>query len=310
MSDFSCIIKNYHPDDFNKYLQLHLETEQSDRSGRYLSRQTLTEELNRPSYTPEKNLFLAESSGKILGFCSLVPELEIGRVLLNVLVHPHYRREGTATRLLRHAIKRAKELKAGVAQVEISEANVAARGWLSRQGFKPVRRFFKLRLKLSDASWPKPKPVAFMARSLKAGEVDKLTEIQNRSFKGAWGFKPNTAEEILYCLNSSGCSIDGVILLCDKERPIGYCWTIFNPKENLARGINKSRIHMMGVDPDFRGKGLGRVVLLAGLSFLRDQLIELVELTVDSENKAACALYESIGFEIFSTTFWYEMVLA
>ncbi|MBW1888228.1 MAG: GNAT family N-acetyltransferase, partial [Deltaproteobacteria bacterium] len=97
-----------------------------------------------------------------------------------------------------------------------------------------------------------------------------------------------------------------VIMLYNGNEPIGYCWTIINSEENSALKIKKGRIHMMGVDPDYRGKGLGKAVLSAGLTHLMERGIELAELTVDSSNTVACSLYKSVGFEIRATTLWYE----
>jgi mycothiol synthase len=67
---------------------------------------------------------------------------------------------------------------------------------------------------------------------------------------------------------------------------------------------------MLGVDPDYRGKGIGRDVLLAGLSYLKDRDLQVAELTVDSQNKAACALYRSVGFEVRASTVWYEKAIS
>jgi len=63
------------------------------------------------------------------------------------------------------------------------------------------------------------------------------------------------------------------------------------------------------VDPDYRDSGIGKQALLAGLAHLRSKGIEVAELTVDSQNPAACALYESGGFKISSTSAWYEKTL-
>jgi mycothiol synthase len=63
---------------------------------------------------------------------------------------------------------------------------------------------------------------------------------------------------------------------------------------------------MLGVDPDYRGRGLGRQLLLAGLSYLRNKSLRVAVLTVDSENKAARALYKSVGFELWKSSLWYE----
>ena len=63
---------------------------------------------------------------------------------------------------------------------------------------------------------------------------------------------------------------------------------------------------MMGLDPDYQKKGIGKDILLTGLAHLRNNGIEVVELTVDSGNQAARSLYGSVGFEVYSTTEWYE----
>ena len=66
---------------------------------------------------------------------------------------------------------------------------------------------------------------------------------------------------------------------------------------------------MLGVDPDYRGKEIGKRVLLAGLARLKSKSLPVAELTVDSENKAACALYKSIGFKVRTSSLWYEKVI-
>jgi len=66
---------------------------------------------------------------------------------------------------------------------------------------------------------------------------------------------------------------------------------------------------MLGVDPDYRGKGIGKELLLAGLAHIKSKGLQVAELTVDSENEAACALYQSIGFQVRSNTFWYEKLI-
>jgi mycothiol synthase len=60
-----------------------------------------------------------------------------------------------------------------------------------------------------------------------------------------------------------------------------------------APGEGAGRIYMLGVDPDYRERGLGRQLLLIGLSYLKTKGLQVIELTVDSENKVACALYRS-----------------
>ena len=76
-----------------------------------------------------------------------------------------------------------------------------------------------------------------------------------------------------------------------------------------ANGERIGLILMMGVDPDYRDKGIGKIVLLAGLSYLKSKGVQVAELTVDSENEVACALYRSVGFQTWTSSLWYEKAI-
>lgn len=309
MRKISFTIRNFHPGDFNGYVQLHIEAEKIDRSGRHISFRALAEYLGRPNFSPEKDLFIAETDKKIIGYMSLTPELGIGRVLLDCLVHPRCRRQGAAAKLFSSARQRAKELGARVVQCSIPEFNGAARGLASSLGFKFIRHFFELELDLYNTHLPDVKDGVFVSRHLRPGEEDKLTEIQNRSFLGTWGFNPNTTEEIAYRLNLNGRSPGDVIIAFESEKPIGYCWTIAKIEDSPAREEKRGQIHMLGVAPNYQEKGIGKEILLAGLAYLKRKGIKVVQLTVDSESHAARYLYESVGFEVCSKTLWYENAL-
>jgi mycothiol synthase len=95
-------------------------------------------------------------------------------------------------------------------------------------------------------------------------------------------------------------------MIYDQDTPVAYCWTRHDPEANAARGENKGEIHMLGVDPAYRKIGIGTNILLAGLSHLKRQGIAVVELTADSEEPAALALYRSVGFEKYSIIEWFE----
>jgi mycothiol synthase len=306
MGDLSFTTRNYRPGDFKAYVQLLVETEQIDRSGRHVSSHTLAECLSRPNYSPEKDLFVVETDRKIIGYVSLTPELRIGRVLLDGLIHPRYRRKRAATKLFSCAMQRAKEFGAKVIQVSIPETNVAAKSLMSSLDFRFIRRFLELKLAICSTHLPDVNPSGFVIRKLRLDEEDKLTEIQNRSFVGTWGFNPNTTEEIVYRISLSGSLPENVMMAYEGCKPIAYCWAKVNSEENALTGKNRGEIHMMGVDPDYRGKGIGKEILLTALAHLKSNGIELVQLTVDSENHAARSLYASVGFEICSRTEWYE----
>ena len=306
MSQQTYKIRNYRPSDFDEYVNLHIEAEKIDRSGLCTSRQKLREYLERPLYNPEKDLFIAEASGRIVGFLNITPELIMRRVLLDCLVHPQHRRKSLAKRLLERVTQRARELEVEVMHVNVLEENAAAREILSRFGFSIVRQFLEMSLSLSKAKLPDTLSSEFTLRYLQRGEEERLTQVQNRCFTDTWGFNPNTPEEIAYALNLSGVSAEDVILIYDDARPVGYCWTKINCEKSVETGKEKGRIFMLGVDPDYRSRGIGRLALQAGLSYLEDKSIRAVELTVDSENLAAFSLYKSFGFQVTARSLYYE----
>ena len=309
MSDPPYIIRSFRPEDFAGYVQLNVEAEELEPTGRCTSAQTLSEALGRPKHVAGEDLFVAEAAGKVVGYIDVRSELGIGRAVLDCLVHPEHRRKGLATELFHRASCRAREVGARVAHVNVGEDNVAARGLLAKLGFRFVRRFLELRRELSEAHLPAGEQGGVASRHLQSGEEDKLAQIQNRSFAGTWGYNPTAVEEIGYRLSLTGRSPQDVILICEGDRPVGYCWTEIDPAETAAMGTNKGRIYMLGVDPDYRGRGIGKRALLAGLAHLKSKGIEVAELTVDSQNAAACALYQSGGFKISSTSAWYEKAL-
>ena len=122
-----------------------------------------------------------------------------------------------------------------------------------------MRRFLELRLDIAGVRWQDIDRAGFRYCHLQRGEEDKLTQVQNRSFASTWGYNPNTVEEIIYRINLSNCSPEDVVLAYDGDKPIGYCWTRIT--HQAATGKRKGQIFMLGVDPDYQGRGIGKGVL-------------------------------------------------
>ena len=307
MIDSLYTIRNYRPTDFGRYVQLIIDAEKLEPTERCTSPEVITESLHRPNYSPEQDLFVVETAANIIGYLDVAPELSIGRVILNCFIHPDHRRRGLATKLLGYATHRAQELGVKVAHVNIAQDNVAAKSVLSKLGFRFVRRFLQLRLDLAKVRWQDVNQAAWQCRNLQRGEEDKLTQVQNRFFAGSWGYNPNTVEEIIYYTNLTNCSPEDVILACDGDEIVGYCWTRITYE--TATEERKGQIFMLGVDPDYRGRGIGKGILSAGLSYLKSKGLQVAELTVDSRNQAACALYRSVGFKVRTSSLWYEKAI-
>jgi len=307
MSNSLYNIRNYQPADFNKYVLLIAEAEKLEPTGRCVSPRVVAEQLERPSYSPEQDLFILWGED-IVGYIDVKPELTIGRVVLDCWVHPEHRRRGLATRLLNDAIYCARLLGAKAVHVSTREDNVVARKVLSRLDFSLIRRFFELGLDIAAVGELDMAQAVLGCRYLQPGEEDKLTQLQNRAFSGTWGYNPNTVEEITFRVNSSTCSRKDIVLVYEGDEAIGYCWTGISYERGIP-SMRNGRILMLGVAPDCGGKGTGKKLVLAGLARLRSKGLQVAELTVDSQNKVACALYKSIGFKVRASSFWYEKVI-
>jgi mycothiol synthase len=262
--------------------------------------------LSRPDYQVSENLFFAEASGVIIGFVNVLPELGIGRVILESGVSSSYKLEVVLKRLFDRAMKRAIGLGARLAHVSIPATEAAQAELLSNLGFKVVRRFYELKLDASSVNLGAATQSGLEFRHLKAGEEGLLAWIENRCFIDTWGFNPNTAEYIGWELSIRGDCPDDVILALSEGKTIGYCWTEAKYGQDSSTGKRKGRIYMLGVDTDYRGKGLGKKLLRAGLLHLRNKGRELIDITVDSQNIVAVTLYRSLGFQMHGETAWYE----
>jgi len=302
MTDSPYTIRNYQPADFDNYVRLCREAEKLEPLGRTVSTQAITECLVRPDYSPEQDLFVVEGAGDIVGYMDMTPELDIGRVILDCWLRPEHRRRGLATELLVYAMRRAKELGAGILHVNVTEDNEVAIAVLSMLGFKCIRRFLEFKLDMYKLPGQEANQAAQECGHLRHGEEAKLTQIQNQCFAGTWGYNPNTVATITYRTHLSHFSPEDVVLTGEGDEVTGYCWIEVIGGEDKQEG----RVYMLGVDPDYRGKGIGKRLLLAGLARLRSKGVRVAVLTVDSENEVACALYWSVGFELRANSLWYE----
>jgi mycothiol synthase len=74
----------------------------------------------------------------------------------------------------------------------------------------------------------------------------------------------------------------------------GFCWTKIHQELDPPTG----EIYAIAVNPTHQGRGLGRILLHAGLEYLRARGIQMAMLFVEESNSEAVSLYGSIGFHI------------
>jgi mycothiol synthase len=75
-------------------------------------------------------------------------------------------------------------------------------------------------------------------------------------------------------------------------RIAAFHWTKVEPDDRSS-----GEVYVVGVDPDYQGRGLGTTVTLLGLQHLRAVGVGTAHLYVDGDNPAAIATYHRLGFE-------------
>ncbi len=83
---------------------------------------------------------------------------------------------------------------------------------------------------------------------------------------------------------------DGLLLAVDDAgRLLGFHWT---KRHDASTG----EVYVVGISPAAQGRGLGRVLTVAGLRHLAERGVDEVLLYVESDNAPARRLYEQLGF--------------
>jgi mycothiol synthase len=117
-------------------------------------------------------------------------------------------------------------------------------------------------------------------------------EVNNRAFhwhpeQGGWDLETLRNREEQPWFDPAG------FLLHERDGKLAaFCWTKVHADHDPPLG----EIYVVAVDPGFRGLGLGRAMVLAGLDHLARQCLGTGMLYVDSDNAGALRLYEDLGF--------------
>ena len=278
---------------------LHNQTSESHD----LCRSTFQGVLGQPGLDPRENCLVLERSGRVEGLALVFREFPISRSVIELMTLPELAGGPEEAELVRRAVGVAEAQGLGVAHVCVLPESGMGEG-LEQLGFSRVRTYLEM-IWNQDEPPALDLPPGYSVRSFQMGDIPLLTQVQNDAFTGNWGFSPNTEEQIEYRTRMPNTSKSGILFLFDGDSPAGYCWTILVPAEHGARGV----IGMVGVVPQYRGKGVSRHILHAGIKHLRSLGLAEVGLEVDRDNDPAVRLYTSTGFKETGERHWFERVL-
>ena len=135
-----------------------------------------------------------------------------------------------------------------------------------------------------------------VTRPFREFDIDALVAVNNRAF--AWHPEQGdmTPESLRATMAESWFTAAGLRVLELDDRLAGFCWTkIHDQPERLGE------IYVIGLDPDYTGRGLGGPLTLAGLDWLHDAGLTTAMLYVEADNEPARSVYDRLGFTTHRT---------
>ncbi|MDQ0755441.1 mycothiol synthase [Arthrobacter sp. B3I4] len=232
--------------------------------------------------------------GNDLAGIAVVVEDTDGTGVLEVAVHPSYRNQGVADRLVGELqrVRGFDGLKAWSHGNHEAAAELAA-----RYGYVPVRELWKMRLATASSELPDVGlPDGVTLRSFAPGQDEDAWLAVNRA---AFAHHPEQG-------NMSRADLDarmaepwfdpaGFLLAVEPSgRILGFHWTKVHPRHGEHPAIGE--VYVVGVAPEAQGTGLGKALTVAGIRHLQQQGLHAVMLYVDGDNIPAVALYRRLGF--------------
>lgn len=211
----------------------------------------------------------------------------------DVKVHPDARGHGLGRRLLDVTEARAAEQgsRDGNLRQNVTNFMPDARALLEANGYVYSHHYARMEIELVIAPDVPPPPEGVVLRNYEVGPDDAIV---HAAFNRAWSqyegerWEPESLDRWMDAVESEDFDAAHWHLAVEDGDVVGFCLG--------ERYGDNGWIQYLGIVPEQRGRGLGRVMLMRGLAGFHAEGVQRVELTVSSENvPAARALYESAG---------------
>jgi mycothiol synthase len=224
-------------------------------------------------------------------------------------VHPAATGRGIATYLLDIADRRARRAaldegaEAAIVRTTVVDGDDRARGWFTARGFVPVRHLLTMRLALTGpppaARWPdgvtprrfrpgRDEPRAWAAHDAAFADVPTHLPLELDEWVEDRILRDPAFDPSLTCLAVDGAGEVVGLAVC---------------RAGVEGAPEEGWIRDLGVVPAWRGRGLGRALLLDALAAFHARGLTGAALDVDDVTiGAAVRLYERAGLQVVSRT--------
>jgi ribosomal-protein-alanine N-acetyltransferase len=120
-------------------------------------------------------------------------------------------------------------------------------------------------------------------RRARISDLDALVALEQRSFSGDCMSRAQYRRHLV--------SETALVLIASAQRQLLGSAVLFFRKRSQA-----ARLYSLATDPAARGRGVGRTLLDAAIDAARQRGCHVLRLEVRTDNHAAIALYERVGF--------------
>jgi len=235
--------------------------------------------------------FYFDKTGRLAGVSTLYRREE-GLLDLDAYVHPEYTGRGLGSAMLDWLEEESVARGYSFARTTAVTADTAGGELIASRGFEPIRHFYRMSIELHapppEPEWPEGSTVS----TLQPGEEEILHAVVQETFAEHWGHEYRPFDEW-------------------RKHNVERAW--WDPSlvylvragdEVVAAEMNAIRfgsgwVNTVGTRKPWRGKGIGRALLLRAFGEFYRRGEPRVALAVDGGNETgATHLYESVGMRI------------
>jgi mycothiol synthase len=236
---------------------------------------------------PEGTLVAIEGD-RIVGCC--VPRHD------ELTVHPEFRRRGHGRRLLEAARRLAAERGLPYLMLHAPMHLPATRAFVAACGATYHSSLWLFELPPDSPVPPPAFPPGVVARTLGPDQaIEDLVTVMNATFADHPTPLSWSAETVRLVHDQPDFDPDGILLIAsatEPERPIAFTKVEFTPQPDGGSGW----VALIGVLPEWRGRGLGTELLRWGVTYLRERGAGEIELSAEAINERATRIYRRAGF--------------
>lgn len=244
----------------------------------------------------------APEDDAVVGYAALRLGSETGPAVGQLVVDPRHRSNGLGTQVVRSLIQ---ETGSRRLRVWAHGDHPAARRLADRLGFVRMRELRQLRATL-DAPVSAPPTPGLTLRTFRVGhDEDAWLTVNAAAFRDHPEQGALTAADLAQRMAQPWFDPDGFFLAEQDGQLVGFHWTKVHPA-NSTDSDALGEVYVLGVHPDAQGSGLGKALTMVGLHSLQRRGLSTVMLYVESDNGAALALYQRLGFSHVSSDVMYE----